>query len=755
MPDVDVVIIVAPIALGRDFIDYPWFADLGPIQAASVLRARGLRVKVVDAFAQPGSDLHRREADWLLGVPVETLAARLPKARAYVVGMNPFLNPLLRNAEVAALVEAARAKSPGARVIVADCYVGGQHYIDYDPEALRAQYGVDAVAKGEAEEAIHDLVVGDGRIAAPLFGGVDLARAPWPDWKLVDRRAHAIFLRRIGRHDIGQMKLAPGSMPLLTTRGCVYRCAFCTSAPGHDHRRRVNRVRPLDEVARHVAELVALGARHLHVLDELANFDADRFARLLEILNAAGIGYEFPNGLRADGLEPRHLELMKGRVGFFSVSAESASSRVLNELIEKGLDPREIERVARECHARAIPLHVHWQIGTPGETKPEINATLEEALRLRRLYGAEPLLQFATPIEGTRLARAAREAGQLVEDVQGRIGPLFQRRSVLRTDDFSPADLAVFMRNFQLRMAAEAPAGGARKVVMNATGDRFPVDGELEQQKQLLRDYRARGADRVDFDGGEPTLYPHIFELIRFARAIGYRCVCVTTNGRRSAERDFARTLTHSGITDLRVSLYGADRATHERMIDSPGSFELTLAGARNCLAVMPPDLDFGIKITVGKGNYAELPRFAAFVHAMGARKLNIHFITPFGRANAPIGADPALIAPYAKQVIDRHGDAMNIQLINLPWCYLPGYERFMASDVGKRERNMATEVQLDDCLAEKRRKTDVCRPCAYGVLCDGFYVFEEEDAAPPAITAAPPAPASARRQPPRLPVLS
>lgn len=737
-----VVVIHAPIALERDFIDYPHFSDLGPIQAATVLQVAGLGVTVVDAFAQPLSNLHpHRDGRFLLGVPVDVLAARLPQADAYVIGMNSFLNPLRRNEEVATLVRVIRQQTPTARIVIADCYVGGQHYIDYPAEALFDQYAIDGVCTGEAEQALLDVLLHGVRVATPLFGQVNLAQIPWPDWTLIDRTAHRRFLERIGKHGLGQFHLRPESMPLTTTRGCVYRCAFCTSAPGHDHRKRVNRARSLDAVATHVNLLKNGGARHLHVLDELANFDVDRFAGLLEVLNGSGLTYEFPNGLRADTLEERHLDLMRDRVGFFSISAESASPRVLNELIEKGLDPKHIERVASACHDRGISLAIHWQIGTPGETRTEINQTLNEALRLRKRYGAEPLVQFATPIPGTRLHRMARDSKTFSEDVRGDIGPLFQRRSVLVSSDWTPADLGVFMHNFRQRLAAE----GTRKIIMNATyrcnnrcvfcatGDRVPIDGELTRQKQFLREYRERGADLADFDGGEPTLYEGLFPLIDHARALGYRRVCVTTNGRRAADPVFARRLTHCGITDLLVSLHGPDRVTHERMTDAPGSFELTVAGLRNCLRLKPRELDCGVNITVGTGNTRELPRFASFVRSMGVRKLNIQFITPFGRATAGIVPDPADVVPFVKQIIDQHGATLAVQVINLPWCYMPGYERYMASDVGKRERDMVfvtnQGVQLHEYLSAKRQKQPICAPCAYNVLCDGFYVFEETPA--------------------------
>jgi hypothetical protein len=70
-----------PVSVARDFIDYPYFSDLGAVQLASVLRAMGHPVTLVDAFAMPGAALRWRADDRaLLGAPVETVLAAVRTA---------------------------------------------------------------------------------------------------------------------------------------------------------------------------------------------------------------------------------------------------------------------------------------------------------------------------------------------------------------------------------------------------------------------------------------------------------------------------------------------------------------------------------------------------------------------------------------------------------------------------------------------------------------------------------------------------
>ena len=52
-----IAVVFPPMRVSRDFIDYPYFADLGAIQAAAVLRAHGHEVHLADALALPGAGL--------------------------------------------------------------------------------------------------------------------------------------------------------------------------------------------------------------------------------------------------------------------------------------------------------------------------------------------------------------------------------------------------------------------------------------------------------------------------------------------------------------------------------------------------------------------------------------------------------------------------------------------------------------------------------------------------------------------------
>lgn len=93
-----VAVVHPPLSVARDFIDYPYCADLGAVSAAAALRADPRRaVTLVNAFALPNARLSWRVDDRAhLGAGVdETLDALATQGPydAVVVALTPFHRP--------------------------------------------------------------------------------------------------------------------------------------------------------------------------------------------------------------------------------------------------------------------------------------------------------------------------------------------------------------------------------------------------------------------------------------------------------------------------------------------------------------------------------------------------------------------------------------------------------------------------------------------------------------------------------------
>lgn len=740
------LVVNPPLEIESVFIDYPEYVNLGAVQTAAALRARGFAVDVADAFAQPGSDVLRVE-DGRIRMGCEGRALLEPRARggydAVVLCLSVFHRPFSRHEFTAAFADLARGMFPDALLVAADAYFGGMHYVDYEPEAFFSNYPrFDALVRYESETALPEVLrtaPRGVRTAAEGRGqGVALEDLPLPAWDLIDMECYFQFLDKFYAAT-GRVKDHPPQgrrLPLATSRGCLYGCAFC--APPVSRGISPYRSFSGDYLARYLGALKQEYAiQGVAVLDGIANAHPKPFEDFLDNLERLGLEAAFVNGLRADRLSEAHIKKLAALCPGLAVSAESACERVRNGILGKRLDLAAVEQVAAWCRQNSLPLQIHYMIGVPGETMAEANQTLAHAASMARAHGAEPLLQFCVPAPGTPLHEQCTRSGIPAPDFQGPYFHLFQNTPAVDTPALPAAAQRALAERLKMRLCENHPDKLIinltyrcnNKCVMCAVGGRPARDMPGKQALELLREYRLRGVRLADFDGGEPTLHPDLLPIIHAARRMGYERVNVTTNGRKMADRGYASRLLLCGLTELHISLYGASAQTHEKTTGVKGSFEQTVQGIRHALELKPGRISFGINTVVTADNYTQLGELMDFVADLGALTLSVQYPTPFGR-----GASRHL-PPYEKtsrllaRAVREHAGRVAVQVVNLPPCRLPGAQDSAVADAGKYGRVMAfvnaPPQNLGAYLSEKRARISACAACPYFIVCEGEYVFE------------------------------
>ena len=323
-----------------------------------------------------------------------------------------------------------------------------------------------------------------------------------------------------------------------------------------------------------------------------------------------------------------------------SVSAESGSQRVLDEVVGKQLDlarhrsRRPSTRTGSACPCCALDDRPARRDARTRSTRPwPAPSTLWDR------YGACPAVQFATPLPGTRLAEGVRLP--LVDDW----GPHFQTRAVAAGPSAAAAELRRFKHTFDARLRASL---GPEKLdherhlrvqqPLHLLCGRHAHAGRRPPRAaaRAAANYRRRGVELVDFDGGEPTLNPDLVALVRYARALGYERINVTTNGRLCAYPEFAdaaRTL-RAHLPAL-LACTAPDARTHAAAgRASPRRSSRRCAGIRNCVAAAPAGRRARDEHHPHQGQPPPAPRHRrARASTLGLRWLNIQFLTPFGRA--------------------------------------------------------------------------------------------------------------------------
>jgi hypothetical protein len=93
------------------------------------------------------------------------------------------------------------------------------------------------------------------------------------------------------------------------------------------------------------------------------------------------------------------------------------------------------------------------------------------------------------------------------------------------------------------------------------------------------------GQPTVDLIGGEPTVHPHLVDLVRHSRDRGFEHVFVCTNGRALARPRYLDRLVEAGLTGVRFSFHHHDPRMAGMLAGVPAAGPAYLAAARTLLA--------------------------------------------------------------------------------------------------------------------------------------------------------------------------
>ena len=284
---------------------------------------------------------------------------------------------------------------------------GGPHATATVPEHLES--GFAAVIRGEYDQVITEAVALEPRPWLATAGQPDATHAPLPTdldsippppWEQMqmDLYNDPICLGR--------------SVTVLSTRGCPFRCEFCTIKPYHG---KANyRMRSPESVGAELAELVRrYKPDELYFDDDSITINRDHVLGLCAELRRRDFGLPFCCMGNAT-VEGDVLEAMaKAGCRAFKFGVESGDPEVLRR-IPKEVDLDDVERTVRDCRRLGIKTHGTFLLGLPGENRESALRTIDFALRLRT-----HTLQFAiaTPYPGTALfARAQREGWLTKQD---------------------------------------------------------------------------------------------------------------------------------------------------------------------------------------------------------------------------------------------------------------------------------------------------------------------------------------------------
>jgi MoaA/NifB/PqqE/SkfB family radical SAM enzyme len=190
---------------------------------------------------------------------------------------------------------------------------------------------------------------------------------------------------------------------------------------------------------------------------------------------------------------------------------------------------------------------------------------------------------------------------------------------------------------------------------------------------------RARGATKVAFGGGEPTIRRGLLPLVRWCRDRGYRSIKVASNGLMYSYRAFAEEASEAGINQFHISFMAHTDELYETIMGKPGAFQLVTEGLRNVIALgHKPVGDLIIK----SDTWMHLADIVEYWAGLGVETFNLWLVSLSDRNKDNL----ASLLPVSEMrggiyAAFERGKRLGVSVRSrhIPRCMLPGYEDHIA----------------------------------------------------------------------------
>lgn len=157
--------------------------------------------------------------------------------------------------------------------------------------------------------------------------------------------------------------------PMITMRGCPFRCAFCAKRPGDDK----VRFRKTDDILAEVKDIIDMGFEAIRFYDDTFNLKPERTIELCKALEPYSIFWKAE--IRADRVSYALIEAMAvSGCKEVAIGVESGSQKILDN-VNKKTAVKQNTTAIKMFQEYGIKTRAYLILGLPGEDHETIKAT--------------------------------------------------------------------------------------------------------------------------------------------------------------------------------------------------------------------------------------------------------------------------------------------------------------------------------------------------------------------------------------------
>ena len=249
---------------------------------------------------------------------------------------------------------------------------------------------------------------------------------------------------------------------------------------------------------------------------------------------------------------------------------------------------------------------------------------------------------------------------------------------------------------------------------------------KLNELEKDLKDGLKQGCEAVVLTGGEVTIRPDFFELVKLAKKLGYKEIQIQSNGRMFSSVDFCKKTIEAGATEFSPALHGYCAAQHDYLTQSPGAFNQVVKGIQNLKKLNQKVIT---NTVIVKPNYRNSADIAKLLVSLGVDQYQLAFVHPMGNAYKNFESMVpvmSIAAPFIHKGLDV-GIKANVLCMAeaMPYCHMKGYEKYVSENYipssmirGRKKQN------IDDFEKQRKElgkiKFKQCKKCKYDDVCEG-----------------------------------
>jgi anaerobic magnesium-protoporphyrin IX monomethyl ester cyclase len=224
---------------------------------------------------------------------------------------------------------------------------------------------------------------------------------------------------------------------IMVSRGCLEKCTFCTTPQMWGRKVRCRNPQNVFEEIKEGIERYNIG--EIQFEDDTLTANRKNLIEICKLIEPLGIPWCTPNGIKVNyhlkGNKQLELFRMMFGAGCYQVTigCESGVQRVLDDIINKNLKLEQIKPSVENAKKAGLLVHTFWIVGYPGETREEMEKTIEFAAQV----GADSYsVAILSPLPGTPIKHQVIKENLWWDDSL-KEKEIFYRNSLIKVDGFN------------------------------------------------------------------------------------------------------------------------------------------------------------------------------------------------------------------------------------------------------------------------------------------------------------------------------